>query len=277
MVTVTKGEKKNSCRFIPEKENSHYLPGCSFYVHKYMRNVQKINREEKRMGEKRDIQRCMEREIRKGSCPLRFVRMEFQQDAYKPVLSVKDLEEAFDYLFRLGKFRWYEEKTVINNIYMNYDMLRGNITMKRAKSYLERLELKNKMLFRAKRMKPDYCGGMVYTETAKCYFKFDEEELEKYKFRYQGIETVAFPMSDKYMTGLYLLCEEARRTVSEEAIEKSGLEEAYYDIVRLTNVKDGIFKSLLLDDLRYEEGYFVGYMRSILVLESPLVTVAKGD
>ena len=106
---------------------------------------------------------------------------------------------------------------------------------------------------------------------------FDDEELEKYKFRYQGIETVAFPMSDKYMTGLYLLCEEARRTVSEETIEKSGLEEPFHDIVRLTNVKDGIFKSLLLDDLRYEEGYFIGNMRSILVLESPLVTVTKGN
>ena len=87
----------------------------------------------KRMGEKRDIQRIMEREIRKGSCPLRFERMEFQKDAYRPVLSVEDLEEAFDYLLRLGKFRWYEEKTVINNIYMNYDVIRGNITMKRAK------------------------------------------------------------------------------------------------------------------------------------------------
>lgn len=229
------------------------------------------------MGEKRDIQRIMEREIRKGSCPLRFERMEFQKDAYRPILSEQDLEEAFDYLLRLGKFRWYEEKTVINNIYMNYDVIRGDITMKRAKSYLERLELKNKMLFRAKRMKPDYRGGMVYTETAKCYFKFDDEELQKYKFRYQGIETVAFPMSDKYMTGLYLFCEEARRTVSEETIEKSGLEETFHDIVRLSNMKDGIFKSLLLDDLRYEEGYFIGNMRSILVLESPLVTVAKGD
>lgn len=96
------------------------------------------------MGEKRDIQRIMEREIRKGSCPLQFERMEFQKDAYRPVLSEQDLEEAFDYLLRLGKFRWYEEKTVINNIYMNYDVIRGNITMKRAKTYLERLELKNR-------------------------------------------------------------------------------------------------------------------------------------
>ena len=118
---------------------------------------------------------------------------------------------------------------------------------------------------------------MVYTETAKCYFKFDEEELERYKFRYQRIETVAFPMSDKYMTGLYLLYKEARRTVSEETIEKSGLEEAFHDIVRLSNVKDGIFKSLLLDDLRYEEGYFIGFMRSILILDSPLVTLTKGE
>ena len=61
----------------------------------------------KRMGEKRDIQRIMEREIRKGSCPLRFEGMEFQRDAYRPVLAEKDLEDAFDYLLRLGKFRWY--------------------------------------------------------------------------------------------------------------------------------------------------------------------------
>ena len=84
-------------------------------------------------------------------------------------------------------------------------------------------------------------------------------------------------MSDKYMTGLYLLYKEARRTVSEETIEKSGLEEAFHDIGRLSYVKDGIFKSLLLDDLRYEEGYFIGFMRSILILDSPLVTVTKGE
>ena len=276
MVTVTKGENRIVAGSYL-RIRTVIIYGAVLFMCKSLCYTNNSKRKENRMGEKRDIQRIMEREIRKGSCPLRFERMEFQKDAYRPILSEQDLEEAFDYLLRLGKFRWYEEKTVINNIYMNYDVIRGNITMKRAKSYLERLELKNKMLFRAKKMKPDYRGGMVYTETAKCYFKFDDEELEKYKFRYQGIETVAFPMSDKYMTGLYLLCEEARRTVSEETIEKSGLEEPFHDIVRLTNVKDGIFKSLLLDDLRYEEGYFIGNMRSILVLESPLVTVTKGN
>lgn len=91
--------------------------------------------------------------------------------------------------------------------------------------------------------------------------------MDQYKMKRKEIEVYGFPMSSKYMVGLYLLCEEARRNVSEEMITQAGMEECYKDVARLTNVRNGIFKSLLLDNIHYDEGCFVADMISILIIE----------
>lgn len=219
------------------------------------------------MSEKRDLRRNMQREIEKGSFPLEFDRIEFEKDSYHLVDSVRKLEDIFDYLFRMGEYRSYEEVTVVNNIYMDYDIILNQCYMKRAKSILDRIELRSKMLFRARRLKPDYAGGKVISESVKCFFKVDEEKMDKFKMRRKEMDVYGFPMSTKYMIGLYLLCEEARRKVTDEMIEKAGIEEQFRGTARLSNVKNGIFKSLLLDDIHYQDGYFVANMVSLLIIE----------
>lgn len=219
------------------------------------------------MSEKRDLRRLMEREIDKGSFPLQFERIEFHKDTYHQILSVAKLEDVFDYIFRMGQFRCYEELTVINNVYMDYNIIRNQCMMRRVKSFLERIELRNKMLFRAIRLKPDFEGGKVVSESVKCFFKVDEEKMNQFKMRRKEMEVYGFPMSSKYMVGLYLLCEEARRNVTDSMISQADIDEKYKEIATLGSIKDGIMKSLLLDDIHYEEGFFVANMISVLIIE----------
>ena len=53
------------------------------------------------MESMRDIDRAMEREIAKGSCPLRFVKIEFGDAPYQEIVSREKLLEVLSYLLRM--------------------------------------------------------------------------------------------------------------------------------------------------------------------------------
>ena len=59
----------------------------------------------------------MEREIAKGSCPLQFEWLEFGEKPFQLIESEEKLNEVLSYLLRLGEFRQYADKTIINNVY----------------------------------------------------------------------------------------------------------------------------------------------------------------
>ena len=59
------------------------------------------------MESMRDIDRAMEREIAKGSCPLRFVKIEFGDSPYQEIASKEKLLEVLSYLLRTGDFSAY--------------------------------------------------------------------------------------------------------------------------------------------------------------------------
>ena len=65
----------------------------------------------------------MEREAKKGSCPLMFDRLEFGSKPFQPVASEEKLDEVLAWMLRIKTFRQYAEKTIINNVYMDLDML----------------------------------------------------------------------------------------------------------------------------------------------------------
>ena len=69
----------------------------------------------------RDVKRVMEREAKKGSCPLVFDRLEFGIKPFQTITSEEKLNEVLAYLLRLKSFRQYAEKTIINNVYMDMD------------------------------------------------------------------------------------------------------------------------------------------------------------
>ena len=46
----------------------------------------------------RDVRRVMEREVKKGSCPLAFDRLEFGSKPFQSITSEEKLDEALAYL-----------------------------------------------------------------------------------------------------------------------------------------------------------------------------------
>ena len=128
------------------------------------------------MESMRDINRVMEREIAKGSSPLKLDHIEFKDYSYQEIISEKKLEDVLSYLLRIRDFRQYAGKTILNNVYMD---LRGRKPVfKRTRTAIERNSIFATIKRYAKKLKPQY-NGDVYLETVRCYFDMSQENLEK--------------------------------------------------------------------------------------------------
>ncbi|MBQ4522048.1 MAG: hypothetical protein IJA10_03750 [Lachnospiraceae bacterium] len=199
------------------------------------------------MESMRDINRIMEREIAKGSCPLKLEHIEFGDYSYQKIASSDKMNEVLSYLLRIGAFSQYVGKTIINNVYM--DMKGKNPVFKRTKSAIERNDIFNSIKRYTRKLKPEY-NGDVYLETVRCYFDIPQENLEKCRYTYQGNETYAFVMSDKYIMALYTHCLAARKEVAMQDIQVEGFTEKEYGMVRLANVRNVLFQALLFDNVK---------------------------
>lgn len=71
---------------------------------------------------------------------------------------------------------------------------------------------------------------------------------------FEGQETYAFPMSNKYILGLFTHCEEARKSAVEDGVEFVYLPEDEQKTVRLENVRNVLFQALLLDNVTVDNG-----------------------
>ena len=196
----------------------------------------------------RDINRVMEREIAKGSCPLKLDHIEFGDYSYQEITSEKKLEDVLSYLLRIRDFRQYAGKTILNNVYMD---LRGRKPVfRRTRTAIERNNIFATIKRYAKKLKSQY-NGDVYLETVRCYFGMSHENLEKCRYTYQGNETYAFLLSDKYIMALYTHCLVARKEAAMQGMQIKGFTEKEYGMVRLEKVRDVLFQALLLDDMKY--------------------------
>ena len=199
----------------------------------------------------RDINRVMEREIAKGSSPLKLDHIEFGDYSYQEITSEKKLEDVLSYLLRIRDFRQYAGKTILNNVYMD---LRGRKPVfRRTRTAIERNNIFATIKRYAKKLKPQY-NGDVHLETVRCYFDMSQENLEKYRYTYQGNETYAFVLSDKYIMALYTHCLAARKVAAFENIELNGLSKVEISMVKLKSVREVLFQVLLLDDVKFDDG-----------------------
>ncbi len=198
----------------------------------------------------RDVKRAMEREAKKGSCPLMFDRLEFGSKPFQPVTSEEKLDEALAWMLRIKTFRQYAEKTIINNVYMDLDMLCKKPQFKRTRSVMDREGIYARVQRYKKRLQPDYDRGLCL-ETVRCIFTLPEGEAEKYQLTHNGQETYAFIMSNKYILGLFTYCEAARKSAAADGVEYGHLAEPEQKIVLLDGVRDVLFQALLLDDVEY--------------------------
>lgn len=80
-------------------------------------------------------------------------------------------------------------------------------------------------------------------ETAKCVFTLPEGGAEKYRITYNGQDTYAFIMSNRYIMGLFARCEAAGKSdVSNEVRYRHPAKQAQ---------KTVLFQALLLDEAEY--------------------------
>lgn len=204
------------------------------------------------MESMRDINRVMEREIAKGSFPLKLDHIEFRDYSYQEITSKEKLLEVLSYLLRIGDFKQYAGKTILNNVYMD---LRGKKPIfKRTRTAIGRNNIFATIKRCAKKLKPEY-NGDVYLETVRCYFDIPQENLEKRRYTYQGNETYAFLMSDKYIMALYTHCLVARKEAVMQYIQIEGFTKKEYGMVKLENVKNVLFQALLFDHVSYKDTY----------------------
>lgn len=203
------------------------------------------------MESMRDVNRVMEREIKKGSSPLKLDHIEFGDYSYQEIISQEKLFEVLTYLLRIGDFKQYAGKTILNNVYM--DLRWKKPVFKRTKTAMERNNIFATIRRYVKKLNPQY-NGDVYLETVRCYFDISQENLGKCRYTYQGNETYAFPMSDKYIMALYTHCLVARKEVAMQGMQIVDFTEKEYGMVKFENVRDVLFQALLFDNMEREDG-----------------------
>lgn len=216
------------------------------------------------MESMKDVGRVMEREIKKGSTPLVFDCLGFGDYSYNMIASKEKLLQVLSYLLRIGEYEAFAGKTIGNNVYMD---IRGKKTVfKRARLIYERNNIFATIKRLAKKYKPDY-EGKIYLETVRCFFELSQDELEKCRYNYEGRDTYAFVLSDKYIMGLYTYCLSARKAAALENIEPEGLSQTEISMVKLESVREVLFQALLLDDMKLEDGKRYAELCSVYLLE----------
>ena len=131
-----------------------------------------------------------------------FDRLEFGEKPFQTITSEEKLDEVLAYLLRVKSFRQYAGKTIINNVYMDLDMLCKKTQFKRTHSIVDREGIYARVQKYKKRLQPDYGGGLCL-ETVRCIFTLPEGEAEKCRIIHDGQETYAFIMSNRYILGLF--------------------------------------------------------------------------
>lgn len=140
---------------------------------------------------------------------------------------------------------------------------------KRTRTAIERNNIFTTIKRHAKKLKPQY-NGDVYLETVRCYFDIPQENLEMCRYTYQGNETYAFPMSDKYIMALYTHCLVMRKEAALQEIQIAGFTEKEYGMVRLENVGDVLFQALLFDNILVENKKLNVELYTMYIKESGL-------
>lgn len=212
------------------------------------------------MESMREVNRVMEREIAKGSTPLLFEQIRFGDYSYNEITSKEKLLQVLSYLLRTGEFQQYGGKRISSNVYMD---VKGKKTVFKIARFAHE---RNNILVAIKRLikkyKPDY-EGKVYLETVRCFFSLDETIIKKYRY----MDGYAFPMSEKYIMGLYTQCLSARKEVALEKMEPEGISQTGLTMVKLEGVREVLFQTLLFDNMKLEDGKLYAELCSIYLLE----------
>lgn len=203
---------------------------------------------EDKMESQREITRKIENEIKKGSAPLYFEKMEFEKDAYHLVESQAKLNQLLDYFFRNGEYAELADRQVKSNVYL--DASKREPVFRSAKSELDRRNMEESAKRRIKKKQPTFDGD-VYVENIRCFFEVPEDELEMRRCMVEGEQTAAMIFSKKHLASLYLQCLINRKESMQHRECLKGFSGVSNRIYRLEGV-DVLFQCLLMDNMNWE-------------------------
>lgn len=217
------------------------------------------------MESTRDVRRMIEKEIKKGSAPLIFERVEYQPDMLQEITSESKLKKVLSYLLRMGEYEELANDMTRNNVYTENHFIRGDSFLRR-NNVMERNANYLNVMGYAKRCVPEY-DKKTFVETVPCYFSFPAEELDKYRFEYKGIDTYAFPLSGKHIVnGLYLMSIMHRKAMA-GTDEPDYIElDEHRKIYHLEEIRKVLFQCLLLDDMHLKNGLFEAKLHTVYLL-----------
>lgn len=213
----------------------------------------------------REANRIIEQEIAKGSSPLRFQRIDMDAAEYQNIDTRERLMEVLHYLLRISNYRIYANKSTQNNMYTDFkDLLLKKMVPRRTRNIVERNEIFMKICRYGGRVKPDY-EGKTYVETVPCYFEISEQDLERWKYEYEGHETYAFMLTNKHLARLCQICLEYRVNEAKECVK--GDDEIRNGIITMDGVRTCLFQALILDDIELENGIVKAKLYTIYLLQ----------
>ena len=240
----------------------------------------------------KDLETLVEKEIGKGSTPLRFDSLMIPDGSFRDIDSRERLINILQYLLRVKDHRrliWNDTLSA-NNVYM--DVFLGKTDFHRAALITGREEIYRHINWYGGKLKPDYNGKTVI-ETDICNFSIAEDELEKCKKNYDGKESYFFYLGKYQIRSLYADCLEYRKNMARDgdtinatgdgtsnvadvgsmkaALENKSSEAAYGKYSELFRLNDDViravlFQCLLLDDLKIENGMVFAKIYTIYLL-----------
>ncbi|MDO5392887.1 MAG: hypothetical protein Q4F24_17615 [Eubacteriales bacterium] len=217
---------------------------------------------EDKMESQREVLRMIEKEIRKGSAPVRFAGMGFTEETYHLVESQAKMNQLLDYFFRTGEFAALTDKQVRSNVYMDAGFKKVNF--RNAASELDRRNMETAAKRWIKKKHPSFDGD-VYVENVRFFLEFLEEEREKRECTVNGEKLTALIFSRKHLSGLYMQCLVHRKEAMQHMEKLEGFSEVCNRIYRLEDV-DVLFQCMLLDQMEWEDGKLYGHFSTVYLL-----------
>ena len=232
----------------------------------------------------KNIELLVEKEIQKGSTPLKLESVMVPAEGFRDIDSRERLINILQYLLRVREHKkliWNDTLSA-NNVYM--DIFLGKTDFHRAALITGREEIYQHINWYGGKLKPDYDGKTVI-EADVCAFSIAEDELEKCKKTYDGKEAYAFYFGRYQIRSLYADCLDYRKNMAMEgdtlhatdagtqqaASEYESQEAAYGKYSELFRLNDDViravlFQCLLLDDLKVENGMVFANLYTIYLL-----------
>ena len=223
----------------------------------------------------KNIESLVEKEIGKGSTPLRFDSLTVPAEGFRDIDSRERLLNVLQYLLRVKEHRkliWNDTLSA-NNVYM--DVFLGKTDFHRAALITGREEIYQHINWYGGKLKPDYDAKTVI-ETDICAFSIAEDELEKCRKTYEGKDAYSFYFGKYQIRSLYADCLEYRKNMARNedksnAADDGTVQAAYGKYMELFRLNDDViravlFQCLLLDDLKVENGAVFANLYTIYLL-----------